>query len=63
MDFRQSHSAVEVEAQKLSEHYVVFLRKERAHQLSAERARGAEILGAQVVLLFTGDLWLDLHHF
>ena len=38
------------------------LRKGGADQLTAERTRGSEVLGAQVVLLFAGDIGLDCHH-
>ena len=59
---RQPHSLVQVEAKQLTEHHVVLLRKKGADQLSAERTGGSEVLGAQVVLLHSGDLGLNGHN-
>ena len=38
------------------------IREKQADRLLAVRARGAEVLGAHIVLLFTGDLRLDGHY-
>ena len=62
VDFHQPHSAVQVEAEQLSEHHVVLLREEGADQLSAKWTGCSEVLGAQVVLLHAGDLGLDGHY-
>ena len=62
VDFHEPHSTVQVELEQLPEHYIVLLQKERADQFTAERTCGSEVLGAQVVLLFAGDFWLDCHH-
>ena len=62
VDFHEPHSSVQVEPEQLPEHYVVFLRNERADQFTAERTRSSEVLGTQVVLLFAGDFGIDCHH-
>ena len=62
MDIHELHSSVQVEAKQLAEHYAELIRKERADQLTVERTRGSEVLGAQVVLLLAGNFGLDCHH-
>ena len=56
------HSSVQEEPKQQLEHYVVIFWKKRANQLTDERTRGSEVLGAQVVLLLAGDFGLDFHH-
>ena len=62
VDFNQTHSAVQLEAEQLPQHNVVLLRKEGADQLPTERARSAKILRAQVVLFLTCNLRHDNHN-
>ena len=40
----------------------MLLREKQTDKFLAVRARGAEILGAQVVLLLAGDFKLDRHY-
>ena len=62
VQFNQPYLAIEIEAEQLTYHHVVLLREKRSDQFPVGGARGAEVLGAQIVLLFTGDLKLDGHY-
>ena len=62
MHFNKPHSVIKVEAKQLTYHHVVLLREKLADQFPAVQARGAEVLGAQIVLLLTGDFRFDVHH-
>ena len=61
MNMNQLHSAIKIEPKEMSVHHVFSLRKERADQLSAEWTRSPEVLGAELVLLFTSDSSLYSH--
>ena len=56
VNFYQPHFAVQVDAEQLSEHYVMVLSEEEADQLSCEGTRYSKVFGAQGVLHHTGDL-------
>ena len=62
MDFHEPHSSVQVEAEQLLQHNIMLLRKEVADQLQTERARGAMVLSAKVVLFLAGYFGFDGHH-
>ena len=61
MQFHQPHFAIEVEAE-LTQHHVVRFREKRADQFPAVRAGNAELLSAQIVLLFAGVFRLDCNN-
>ena len=62
MHFNQLHSVIKIEVEQLTEHYVVLCRGKQANQFLDVRASGAQVLGSQIVLLFTDHRRLDGHY-
>ena len=54
MHFYHPHSAIEVEAKQLTSQHIVIFQEEQVNQFPSVRARGAKILGGQIVVLLAG---------
>ena len=61
VNLNELHPAVKVESKEMAVHNVFSLRKERAHELATEGTGSSKVLGAELVLLLTRDLCVDVH--